>query len=143
MTRARIFYAGVGTTFVFLVIGFGGGVLLAKSVLKDNGSEATQTSQLVPVVRVVLPASNEPAPQVTADPPKPQLISEQLPPKAESTPDPSHAYAQAHENQKTNRRLWAEKRRERAERRAQRRARKYQAPQRQQEPARMAFDIFG
>jgi hypothetical protein len=30
-SNARIFFAGVGTTFVILAIGFGGGLMLAKS----------------------------------------------------------------------------------------------------------------
>ena len=37
-SHARIFFAGVGTTFVILAIGFGGGVLLATSAVQDNGS---------------------------------------------------------------------------------------------------------
>ena len=37
-SHARIFFAGVGTTFVILAIGFGGGVLLATSAVKDNSS---------------------------------------------------------------------------------------------------------
>ncbi len=39
-SNARIFFAGVGTTFVILAIGFGGGAMLAKSALQPAATQA-------------------------------------------------------------------------------------------------------
>ena len=144
-SHARIFFAGVGTTFIILAIGFGGGVLLATSAVKDNGSAVGRPPQIpqmtVPATRVVHPASSEPVAQVITDTPKPKLPLVQPPDQGVSTPEPSQA--QPHEHQKTRRELRAEKRRERAERRAERRARRYHwEPLRQQEPAMMAFGNY-
>jgi len=61
---ARIFFAGVGTTFVILAIGFGGGLMLAKSALHDPSGQTR--SEAARGMRVILPASAEPALQVTA-----------------------------------------------------------------------------
>ena len=139
-SQARIFVAGVATTFVILAIGFGGGVLLATSAVKDNGSAVRRNPEIsqmtVPATRVVHPASSEPVAQLIADVPKRQLPSVQLPDQGVGAPE----QAQPHEHQKTRRELRAEKRRERAERRAERRARRYHwEALRQQEPAIMAF----
>jgi len=144
-SHARIFVAGVATTFVILAIGFGGGVLLATSAVKDNGCAVRRNPEIsqmtVPATRVVHPASSEPAAQVTADVSKPQLPLVQAPDQWGSAPEPSQA--QPHEYQKTSRELRAEKRRERAERRAERRARRYHwEPMRQQGPAMMAFGNY-
>ena len=144
-SHARIFFAGAGTTFVILAIGFGGGVLLATSAVKDSGSAVRRNPQIsqmtVPATRDVHPASSDPVAQVTADVPKPHLPSVQASNQPVSAPEPPQT--QPHEHQKTRRELRAEKRRERAERRAERRARRYHwEPLRQQEPAMMAFGNY-
>ena len=143
-SHARIFFAGAGTTFVILAIGFGGGVLLATSAVNDNGSAVKrnpQISQMTAATRVVHPVSSEPVAQVTADVPKPQLPSVQVSDQPVSAPEPPQT--QPYEHQKTRRELRAEKRRERAEHRAERRARRYHwEPLRQQEPAMMAFGNY-
>jgi hypothetical protein len=64
-SNGRIFFAGVGTTFVILAIGFGGGLMLAKSALHDPAA-IRASYERPPGVRVVLPPSAEPALQVTA-----------------------------------------------------------------------------
>ncbi len=65
-SNARIFFAGVGTTFVILAIGFGGGLMLAKSALHDPPGQTRANSEPARSMRVILPASAEPALQVTA-----------------------------------------------------------------------------
>jgi hypothetical protein len=59
-SNGRVFLAGVGTTLLILAFGFGGGVMSART-----GSEPSTTRQMaaaaLPSVRVILPASAEPA----------------------------------------------------------------------------------
>ncbi|HMJ31248.1 MAG TPA: hypothetical protein VK512_21260, partial [Xanthobacteraceae bacterium] len=76
-SNARIFFAGVGTSFVILAVGFGGGLMLAKSALHDQPPQMRASSEPTPGMRVILPPSAEPAIQVaerTAAPePKPRV----------------------------------------------------------------------
>ena len=65
-SNARIFFAGVSTTFAILAIGFGGGVLLAKSALHDPSHQARASSEPPSGIRVILPMSAEPALPVSA-----------------------------------------------------------------------------
>ena len=60
-SNARIFFAGVGTTFVILAVGFGAGLMMASSTLPDTGGRAGSTSVRLAPVRVILPASAEPS----------------------------------------------------------------------------------
>lgn len=64
--KERIFFAGVGTTFAILAIGFGGGYLMANSTLDAPTSHDRLRSEPLPVARVVLPPSSEPALKPTA-----------------------------------------------------------------------------
>jgi hypothetical protein len=69
----RIFFAGVGTTFVILAIGFGGGLMLAKASIEPSARSHSAADPLPPV-RVILPTSAEPplpsqTPVPTADNP--------------------------------------------------------------------------
>jgi len=68
-TSTRVFFAGVGTTFAILAVGFGGGLMLAKTVMAPEPVSQARTAvqNEEPPIRVVLPASNEPAqpPQVS------------------------------------------------------------------------------
>ena len=63
-SNARIFFAGVGTTFVILAVGFSGGLILAKSALHDRPQQTRASSEPAPVMRVILPPLSEPAIQV-------------------------------------------------------------------------------
>ena len=76
-SNARIFFAGVGTSFVILAVGFGGGLMLAKSALHDQPPQMRASSEPTPGMRVILPPSAEPAIQVAertaALEPKPQV----------------------------------------------------------------------
>jgi hypothetical protein len=65
-SSARIFFAGVGTTFAILAIGFGGGLILAKSAIHDQPAQVRASSESRAGTRVILPTSAEPALQVTA-----------------------------------------------------------------------------
>jgi len=71
-TSIRTFFAGVGTTFAILAVGFGGGILLARTAMAPEPVSTTRTAahKEEPPVRVVLPASNEPAqpPQISSAP---------------------------------------------------------------------------
>ena len=39
-SNARVFFAGVGTTFVILAVGFGTGLMMASSTLQDTTAES-------------------------------------------------------------------------------------------------------
>ena len=41
-SNARVFFAGVGTTFVILAVGFGTGLMLASSTLQELWGEQAQ-----------------------------------------------------------------------------------------------------
>ena len=60
-SNARIFFAGVGTTFVVLAVGFGGGLMMASSMLQDPTGRAPSAAARLAPVRVILPTSAEPA----------------------------------------------------------------------------------
>ena len=139
-SSAHIFFAGVGTTFVILAAGFGGGLLLAKSALHDPSPKALASSEQITPVRVILPTSAEPA--------QPQ---QQAPP-AVSVPEPQPEVQQTQkfqpvdEAQAENRKVQAE-RRERLQRYAERKAKRIAAARAKRqieqpprpEPAIMAF----
>lgn len=137
-SSARIFFAGVGTTFAIIAIGFGGGLLLANSALDDPPRQVRASSQPPSGVRVILPASAE-APQVTAavSTPQPQP---QLQPVAGAT----EKQVEKTDAKKAERDAKVERRRH-AERKARRvvaeRARARGAePKVMPEPSIMAFD---
>jgi hypothetical protein len=77
-SSARIFFAGVGTTFIILGAGFGGGLMMAKSALKEPTGYQTRASAEPPSpARVILPSSAE-----AAQPPQPSQ-------PIDTTPQPS------------------------------------------------------
>jgi hypothetical protein len=47
-SNARIFFAGIGTSFVILAVGFGAGLILAKSALHDPPLQNRATSEPSP-----------------------------------------------------------------------------------------------
>ena len=59
-SSARIFFAGVGTTFVILAIGFGGGLMLAKTATEPAAPSRSLVDRLPPA-RIIPPASAEAA----------------------------------------------------------------------------------
>ena len=145
-SSARIFFAGVGTTFVILAAGFGGGLMLAKSAVYDAPAQTRATLPPPPPVRTVLPLSAEPAPQLAAEA-RPPPTPEPVPPIAQRPPESSMQSEEAkqEETHKAAREkdLRAERRRV-AERKAKRiaaaKARQLAETGDQQEPRIMAFD---
>ena len=70
-TGSRIFFAGIGTTFVIMAAGFGGGLLVAKSAVNESPSQnRVSTHQVAPIEAVrVIPitaAAAAPATQTAA-----------------------------------------------------------------------------
>jgi hypothetical protein len=77
-SNAAIFFAGVGTTFLIMGAGFGGGMFMATSALQDskNSCQARASGDLPAPIRVVLPASAQAAEPTEAQ--KQPAPSEQL-----------------------------------------------------------------
>jgi type IV secretory pathway VirB10-like protein len=66
-SNAGIFFAGVGTTFIILGAGFGGGLMMATSALKEPvGYQKRTSDEPRPAARVILPSTAE-----AAQPPQP------------------------------------------------------------------------
>jgi outer membrane biosynthesis protein TonB len=149
-SNARIFFAGVGTTFVILAVGFGTGLMMASSTLQGTIGRAGSNSERLASVRVILPASAEPAqppqplqpeqPTTTAIPapesqPQAQQIREVQVPLEKQVEKPDTRRAEAEQR---------ERRRRSAERKAKKlataRARQqFEQQSREREPGIMAF----
>jgi hypothetical protein len=66
-SSAAIFFAGVGTTFMILGAGFGGGLMIAKSALQEPAGYQNRAPAEPPSPdRIVLPSTAE-----AAQPPQP------------------------------------------------------------------------
>jgi glycosyl transferase family 4 len=66
-SNAGIFFAGLGTTFIILGAGFGGGLMMATSALKEPvGYQKHTSDEPPPPARVILPSTAE-----AAQPPQP------------------------------------------------------------------------
>jgi hypothetical protein len=78
-SNAGIFFAGVGTTFIILGAGFGGGLMMATSALKEPVGYQKRTSDEPPtaarvILRSTAEAAQPPQPaQQTATAPEPPL----------------------------------------------------------------------
>ena len=138
-SSARIFFAGVGTTFAILAVGFGGGILMANSTATGTSVQKHTSSEPPAPARVVYPSSAEPSSPVAAPvPTEPTPApSPQLSTQAISTSE-APPQRQVEELSKTRRELRADRRRRYAERRA-RRQRPHEFRD-QREPGIMAFD---
>jgi hypothetical protein len=139
-SSARIFFAGVGTTFAILAAGFGGGILMANSTTTGTPAQKHTSSEPPAPTRIVYPSSAElsspvAAPVPTEPTPAP---SSQLSTQATSTSE-AQPQRQVEERSKTRRELRADRRRRYAERRARRHQRSHKFPD-QREPGIMAFD---
>jgi type IV secretory pathway VirB10-like protein len=62
MSNARIFFAGMGTSVLLLGMGFGSGLMLARTATEPVTQNRATTADRLPPARVVLPASAEAAP---------------------------------------------------------------------------------
>lgn len=133
-TSTRAFFAGIGTTFVILAAGFGGGLMLARSVVMEPAgyqARAARSDALTPV-RVILPNSAEAAqpPQQQAASPEPIMQPTAQPvPQAPVSAEKSDTRKLEAEQSERNRRY--------AERKAKRQA---EARARQQRERRLSRD---
>lgn len=126
-TKAGIFFAGVGTTFVILGAGFGGGLLMANSALQESPTyQARVAPSAAPLpVRVILPSTAE-----AAQPPQPPVqqvaaaTPEPAPPQLQPARDPQPAAERQVDKTDTKKAEAEEKERRKryAERRAKRQA---------------------
>ena len=154
-TSPGSFFVGMGTAFVILAAGFGGGLMFAKSAVEapTSGSSRPRADQL-PVARVILPTSAEAAtpreqpvvasaPQAESAPPSPVVLPK---PEVQQTAEKEKEKDRAVERAE-RRKPEAEERAHRkrvAERKARReaaRVAKLQRDEQQQgQPGIMAFD---
>jgi outer membrane biosynthesis protein TonB len=120
-SNAGIFFAGVGTTFIILGAGFGGGLMMATSALKEpteyqNGAAKEPPSP----VRVILPSTAE-----AAQPPQPsqQIATAPEPPLPPLQPVKGAQAPVERQVEKVDRKAEAEQR-ERRQRYAERKAKR-------------------
>ena len=144
-SSARIFFAGVGTTFAILAVGFGGGVLMANSTFSGPSAQKQAVSESPAAVRIVHPNSAEPAVPVAASAPtepphapSPELAT-QAAPATSASETQSSVQSQVEERLKTGREMRADRRQRYAERRARRHQHRLESPD-PREPRIMAFD---
>jgi type IV secretory pathway VirB10-like protein len=128
-SNARIFLAGVLTTFVILAVGFGGGLMLAKSALKEpSGYQSRASSEQATPVRVILPASAAPA-----QPPQTSTVAVPVPqPQAPPVKEVQAPVENQVENVDTRRAVVAEERRDRRKRSAERKSKRMAVRAKQQ-----------
>ena len=137
-SSARVFFAGVGTTFAILAVGFGGGVMLAKSALRDQPAQTRASAEPPASTRVILAATAAPAvraPEPAVPEPKAQIQPETqaaaVPAQVEKT-DPKKAERES----RAQRKRIAERK---ARKIAAERARRMEAQQPRQTPSILAF----
>ena len=140
-TTTGAFFAGIGTTFVVLAFGFGGGLMMAKSALHEPGGYQTRAATEAPApIRVILPNSAE-----AAQPPQQQSTSS-LPEPAQPAMQPAkeaQAPVEKQIEQADTRKAEAEERerkRRYAERKARRQAEARARQQREQQQPRERED---
>ena len=135
-TTTGAFFAGIGTTFVVLAFGFGGGLMMAKSAVHEpSGYQARAASEAPTAVRVILPNSAEAAqpPQHQQTSPLPEPVQPAIQParevQAPAEKQVEHADTRkAEAEERERKRRYAERK---ARRQAEARARQ---PREQQQP---------
>jgi outer membrane biosynthesis protein TonB len=89
-SKTRIFFAGVGTTFVILAAGFGGGLMIAKTALKEPSSYQARANSDVSPARMILPTTAEaaqpPQPGSSVPNPEPEVHPQLVPAKNVQVP---------------------------------------------------------
>jgi len=60
-SSATIFFAGIGTTFIIIGAGFGGGLMFANSAVHNVPAQTRASSHLADPVRIILPTTAEAA----------------------------------------------------------------------------------
>ena len=139
-SSARIFFAGVGTTFSILCVGFGGGLFMANSALKEPANQSKSRVEQAAPARIILPTTAQ-----AAEAPKPLESLQQVAavePVASPSPEPSKQERKAEKADTKKAEMEVRERRKRyVERRARRestRARQLEPRVREQAPV-MAF----
>ena len=121
-SNARIFFAGIGTTFLIIGAGFGGGLMFAKSTLHGSAAQVRAVAQAVDPVRVILPTTAE-----AAQPPQ-QPVSAAVSPSPPAFSPPILAVEQVPDRQidkvSERKKADAEEQRSRKRRYAERKARR-------------------
>lgn len=139
-SSARVFFAGVGTTFAILAAGFGGGLMLAKSALRDQPAQTRASAEPPAPARVILAAAAAPA--VRAPEPAIPEPKSQVQPAHETQAAAVPAQVEKTDAKKAERESRAQRKRI-AERKARKiaaeRARRMEAQQPQQTPGILAF----
>lgn len=150
--KERIFFAGVATTFAILAIGFGGGLLMASSTLRDEAVQKRSTIEPPRAARMIYPPSAEPSLQVTAAVPQTASAEPTQPAQVVQAPPQMSPAIQAEREKQAEkqadraaRRKAAAAARERHKRLAEMKVRRealarQQQEARPQEPRIMAFD---
>jgi len=146
MTNARIFFAGVATTILLIGVGFGGGLMMAKTTMEPAAPSRTTAAERLPPARVIIPASVEAAPaptppaapMETAQTPTPQLQANKGPETNISAPSERDKEAERAEKKKADA-AEREHRKRVAERKARREAARLAKQQQERAPI-MAFD---
>jgi hypothetical protein len=118
-TNTGAFFAGIGTTFVVLALGFGGGLMMAKSALKEPGGYQTRAASSSAAVRVILPTSAE-----AAQPPQQPQVSSLPEPAAQPVVQPAKEVQGPVDKQVADTRKAEAEERERKRRYAERKARR-------------------
>jgi hypothetical protein len=141
-SNLRIFFAGVGTTFILLGVGFGGGLMMAKSALEEPTGDRPRASSELPPARVILPSTTEAA-LPRQNPKEEQLVaaSPETAPKPEAQPAKEVVQAPVRQQVDTKR----AKAEERASRKrvAERKAKWLAEKAKHHEPSRGAVMAFG
>jgi len=139
-SNGSIFFAGVGTTFLILGVGFGSGLMMANSALKDPGrAESRASAQAPSPLRVVLPASAEaaepkaPPPQQAASAPE-TAAPAPMPPAREAQATPDKRQASADKVEKADTGKAEADQRDRRKRATERKARRLAAARRNSQP---------
>jgi len=138
-SNGSIFFAGVGTTFLILGVGFGSGLMMANSALKDPGrAESRASAQAPSPLRVVLPASAEAAepkapPQQAASAPE-TAAPAPMPPAREAQATPDKRQASADKVEKADTGKAEADQRDRRKRATERKARRLAAARRNSQP---------
>ena len=79
MSNARTFFAGMGTSVLLLGVGFGGGLMLARTAVEPVTQNRATAADRLPSARVVLPTSAEPASARLASSPVETLVATGVP----------------------------------------------------------------
>jgi hypothetical protein len=138
-STARIFFAGVGTTFLIIGVGFSGGLLMANAALKEPALYPTKAKAEPSAIRVIMPASAE-----AAQPPLPSAPVQGA--AVEAAPEPIQVTAPEKPVHIVDTKKVEKEERNRRKRIAERKAKRQQARARalqvepRQEPRIMAYD---